>query len=99
MQTIRYIMCKKCVQALTTISNGMKEYLKEGFENAIVRDMSREMDDEEGMFNLFIYEHIAEQLKNVVDMTLMEAMIQEVGDTLFSTIANPLREVFEQEWA
>lgn len=92
-------MCKKCVQALDSISNGMSQFLRDGFEKAIKRDMSREMDDEEGMFHLFIFEHIAETVKNVVDMTLMEAMIQEVGDSLFSTIANPLREVFEQEWA
>ena len=92
-------MCKKCVQALDSISNGMSQILRDGFEKAIKRDMSREMDDEEGMFHLFIFEHIAETVKNVVDMTLMEAMIQEVGDSLFSTIANPLREVFEQEWA
>ena len=73
--------------------------MRDGFEKAIRRDMSREMDDEEGMLHLFIYEHIAETVKDVVDRTIMEVMIQEVGDSLFSTIANPLREVFEQEWA
>lgn len=92
-------MCKKCVQALDSISNGMSQFMRDGFHKAINRDMSREMDDEEGMFHLMMYEIIAEQVKNIVDMTLMEAMIQEVGDSLFSTIANPLREVFEQEWA
>lgn len=92
-------MCKKCVQAIDSISNGMSQFLRDGFEKAIMRDMSFEMIDEEGMFHLFIFEHIAEQVKNVIDLTLMEAMIQEVGDSLFSAIANPLREVFEQEWA
>jgi len=92
-------MCKKCVQALDSISNGMSQYLRDGFEKAIRRDMSVEMNDEEGMFFLFIYELIAEEVKNVVDMTLMEAMIEEVGESLFNVIANPLRKVFEQEWA
>tara|TARA_R100000734_G_C3304029_1_gene94523 strand:- start:911 stop:1144 length:234 start_codon:yes stop_codon:yes gene_type:complete len=77
----------------------MSQYLRDGFEKAIRRDMSVEMNDEEGMFFLFIYELIAEEVKNVVDMTLMEAMIEEVGESLFNVIANPLRKVFEQEWA
>lgn len=92
-------MCKKCVQALDSISNGMSQFLRDAFQTAILRDMSFEMRDEEGMFHLFVFELIAETVKEVVDKTLMEAMIQEVGDSLFSAIANPLREVFEQEWA
>ena len=92
-------MCKKCVQALDSISKGMSEFMRDGFHKAVNRDMSREMDDEEGMFYLFIYELIGEEVKNTIDMTLMESMIEEVGESLFNVIANPLRKVFEQEWA
>ena len=91
-------MCKKCVQALTTISDGMNEYLKEGFENAIIRDMSREMNDEEGMFHLFIYELIAEEVKNVVDAQVMGAVKDRLMDALFGA-SSPLMEVFQEEWA
>ena len=92
-------MCKNCVEALTTISNGMYQIMREGFTNAVMRDMSAEMADEEGMFHLFIYELVAEEAKKVIDMAVMEEMIQQVGEALFSGINTPLREVFEKEWA
>ena len=92
-------MCKKCVQALDSISNGMSQFMRDGFQNAILRDMSFEMRDEEGMFHLFIYELIAEEAKKVIDMTVMEEMIHQVGEALFNGINSPLRAVFEKEWA
>lgn len=92
-------MCKNCVEALTTISEGMYKIMREGFEKAIMRDMSREMADEEGMFHLFIYEHVAETVKKAIDLTVMEEMIRQVGEAMFSGINTPLREVFENEWA
>ena len=92
-------MCKKCVQAIDSISNGMSQFLRDGFEKAIMRDMSFEMIDEEGMFHLFIYEHVAETVKKAIDLTVMEEMIRQVGEAMFSGINTPLREVFENEWA
>ena len=91
-------MCKKCVQALTTISEGMDNFMREGFEKAIMRDMSREMADEEGMFHLFVFELIAEEAKNVIDMEVMNAVKDKLIDALFGA-SSPLMEVFQEEWA
>tara|TARA_R100000231_G_scaffold9171_1_gene11714 strand:+ start:2034 stop:2312 length:279 start_codon:yes stop_codon:yes gene_type:complete len=75
-------MCKDCVRALNTISNGMSKFLRDGFETAIMRDMSPEMNDEEGMFHLFIYELVAETAKHVIDMTVMEELTSKLMDSL-----------------
>jgi len=91
-------MCKKCVQALTTISDGMDNFMREGFEKAIIRDMSFEMRDEEGMFHLFVFELIAEEFKNVVDIEVMSALKDKLIDALFDA-TSPLMEVFQEEWA
>lgn len=76
----------------------MGEYLREQFEKAIIRDMSREMADEEGMFHLFVFELIAEEVKNVVDMEVMTEIKDKVMDVLFGA-SSPLMEVFQEEWA
>jgi len=91
-------MCKKCVQAIDSIGNKMSEYLREGFEVAIRRDMSAEMDDEEGMFHLFMYELIAEEFKTVVDLSIMDFMAEQVVDMLFNG-GNDLMQIFQQEWS
>tara|TARA_R100001015_G_C4590570_1_gene146105 strand:+ start:435 stop:695 length:261 start_codon:yes stop_codon:yes gene_type:complete len=86
------------VQALTTISDGMDNFMREGFEKAIIRDMSFEMRDEEGMFHLFVFELIAEEFKNVVDIEVMSALKDKLIDALFDA-TSPLMEVFQEEWA
>ena len=69
--------------------------MKEGFEKAIMRDMSREMADEEGMFHLLVYEIAAEETKNVIDMTLMGELMSMMDDLT----ENDLLRVFREEWA
>jgi len=51
------------------------------------------------MFHLFIYELIAEEAKQVLDLAVMEHILHESIETLFGGGDNPLRKVFEQEWA
>ncbi len=72
--------------------------MREGFEKAIIRDMSFEMRDEEGMFHLFVFELIAEEFKNVVDIEVMSALKDKLIDALFDA-TSPLMEVFQEEWA
>ncbi|MAP53970.1 MAG: hypothetical protein CL605_03620 [Altibacter sp.] len=60
----------------------MSKFLRDGFETAIMRDMSPEMNDEEGMFHLFIYELVAETAKHVIDMTVMEELTSKLMDSL-----------------
>lgn len=91
-------MCKKCVQALDSISDGMGVFLREGFETAVMRDMSLEMADEAGMFHLFIFELIAEEVKHVVDMEVMNEIKDKVMNALFGA-SSPLMEIFQEEWA
>lgn len=76
----------------------MSEYMRDGFEKAIMRDMSFEMADEEGMFHLFMFELIAEEVKNVVDIEVMTEIKDKVMDVLFGS-SSPLLEVFQEEWA
>ena len=61
-------MCNQCVRALSVISEGMNQYLMEAFEVAVRRDLSQDMNDEEGMFHLLAFELALEELKNVVDL-------------------------------
>ena len=92
-------MCKKCVQALSVISEGMNLYLMGTFDEAIRRDMSQEMNDEEGMFHLLVFELASEGLKNTVDLAVMEVIIEETAEALFNGNTNTLRAIFEQQWA
>ena len=85
--------------ALNSISKGMSDYMRDGFDKAITRDMSFEMNDEEGMFHLFVYELIAEEAKHFIDFAVMEHILHESIETLFGGGDSPLRKVFEQEWA
>lgn len=71
----------------------------ETFEKAIRRDLSQEMNDEEGMFHLMAFELASEGLKNVVDLAVMEVIIEETAEALFSGNTNTLRAIFEQQWA
>ena len=77
----------------------MSEYLRDGFDAAIRRDMSTEMNDEEGMFHLFMYELIAEEVKAVVDLNVMEFMAEEVVNMLFRGTPNDLMQIFQEEWS
>jgi len=92
-------MCNKCVRALSVISEGMNLHLMETFDKAIRRDMSQEMDDEEGMFHLLVFELASEELKNTVDLAVMEVIIEETAEALFNGSNNTLRAIFEQQWA
>lgn len=92
-------MCNKCVRALSVISEGMNQHLMETFEKAIRRDLSQEMKDEEGMFHLMAFELASEGLKNIVDLTVMEVIIEETAEALFNGNTNTLRAIFEQQWA
>ena len=92
-------MSRENVLVLNTISKGMSDYLKNKFDEAIIRDLSPEMNDEAGMFHLFVFETIAAEVRKVVDLAVMESITEEVIQNLFESMANPLREVFEQEWA
>ena len=91
-------MSRENVMVLNSISKGMSDYLKNKFDEAIIRDMSSEMDDEAGMFHLLVFETIAAEVRKVVDLVVMESITQELIQELFESMANPLREVFEQEW-
>lgn len=71
----------------------------ETFEKAIRRDLSQEMKDEEGMFHLMAFELASEGLKNIVDLTVMEVIIEETAEALFNGNTNTLRAIFEQQWA
>ena len=71
----------------------------EAFEVAVRRDLSQDMNDEEGMFHLLAFELASEELKNVVDLEVMEFVIEEVGNALFNGNSSALRAVFEEQWA
>ena len=92
-------MCKKCVQALDSIGTKMSEYLRDGFDAAIRRDLSPEMNDEEGMFHLLVYEIIAEEVKEVVDLNVMDWMAEQIVESIFNGASNGLMRVFQQEWS
>lgn len=92
-------MCNQCVRALSVISEGMNQYLMETFEVAIRRDLSQDMNDEEGMFHLMAFELASEELKNVVDLAVMEFIIEETANALFNGNSSVLRAVFEEQWA
>ena len=77
----------------------MKQYLLSGFDRAIRKDMSAEMNDEEGMFHLLAYELSAEALKHIVDLEVMATIIEETADALFNGDKTTLRSIFEETWA
>ena len=73
----------------------MSEFLREGFDKAIRRDLSPEMNDEEGMFHLFVYELIGEEVKHFVDLLVMESILESI----VNEPETALRQLFEHEWA
>ena len=99
MARLAYIMCKKCVKALNSIGNKMSEYLQDGFDMAIKRDMSPEMNDEGGMFHLFMYELIAETVKQEVDLEVMQDIVESLNDELFVNIPNAIMQIFQDNWS
>jgi|9_EtaG_2_1085328.scaffolds.fasta_scaffold05699_4 hypothetical protein len=96
---IALIMCKKCVQALDSISEGMSHFLKSQFQTAVIRDMSREMDDEEGMFHVFMFEQIACELKPIIDEMVIWQLADDTVEMLLKGIMTPLMDSFQNQWA
>lgn len=86
------------MQALAEISEGMKGHLEVGFYEAIKKDMSPFMKDEEGMFYVFVYENAAEGLKTTIDELLM-GEIMEMMDEMLEMVLSPELSAFADKWA
>lgn len=76
----------------------MKGHLEVGFNEAIIKDMSASMIDEEGMFYLFVYENAAEGLKTAIDTLLMKE-IMGMMDEMLEMVLSPELSAFADKWA